>query len=236
MYRQWRAASLSARALEVDPAQDEHGTWQVHTVRTPASLRGVEPSVRACILRLLSVRPEQRGTAAQFAQALERASHPPPQPASLPAPARVAWPWLAMAAGLTLLVWAGWAVSERFEGRTSIAQARAEAASQPDAGTAGLGEAMSTASAAESPEPSVHVPLAEDTLPDPQPGQTRPDAKGRCPHKRQVALNGACWVPMDREECEALGSTHNSKLFKGRCYVPVLSPDRPSSSHPSRTP
>ncbi len=29
----------------VDPAKDEHGTWQVHTVRTPASLRGMEPSV-----------------------------------------------------------------------------------------------------------------------------------------------------------------------------------------------
>ena len=31
----------------IDPTQDEHGTWQVHTVRTPASLRGVEPAVRA---------------------------------------------------------------------------------------------------------------------------------------------------------------------------------------------
>ncbi len=160
----------------VDPAQDEHGIWQVHTVRTPASLRGVEPSVRAWILRLLSVRPEQRGTAAQFAQALERASHPPPEPTRLPAPAHAAGPWLALAAGLTLLVWA------------------------------------------ESPEPSVHAPLAEDTLPEPLPGQLRSDAKGRCPRKCQVALNGVCWVPssMDREECEALGST--GKLFKGLSF------------------
>jgi hypothetical protein len=217
----------------VDPAQDEHGIWHLHTVRTPASLRGVETQVRAWILRLLSVRPEQRGAAAQFAEALERASHPPPKRARPPAPARAAGPWLAMAAGLTLLVWMGWAVAERFEEKTSIAQARAEAARPQDAGTAGLGEAMSTASTAEAPEPSVHEPLAEDTLPEPQPGQTRPDAKGRCPHKRQVALNGACWVPMDREECEALG---NGKQFKGRCYVPALSPDRPSTSHPTRTP
>ena len=82
----------------------------------------------------------------------------------------------------------------------------------------------------------MHAPLAEDALPEPLPGQLRPDAKGRCPRKHQVALNGACWVPMpvEREECEATGS--NGKLFKGRCYIPVLSPDRPSTSHPSRTP
>ena len=80
----------------------------------------------------------------------------------------------------------------------------------------------------------MHTPLAEDSLPEPVPGQLRPDAKGRCPHKRQLALNGACWVPMDPEECEALGS--NGKLFKGRCYVPVLSPNRPSTTHPTRPP
>jgi hypothetical protein len=207
----------------------------VHTVRTPASLRGVQPQVRALILRMLAVRPGQRGTAAQLAEPLERVSHPPPAQARPSAPARVVWPWLAMAASLTLVVWAGWAVTERFEEKTSLAQARAEAASQPDAGTAGLGEAVSTASTAESPEPAVHEPLAEDTLPEPQPGQMRPDAKGRCPHKRQVALNGACWVPisMEREQCEALG---NGKLFKGRCYVPAMSSDRPSTSHPTRTP
>ncbi len=220
-----------------EPFRDEHGTWRLKCVRLPRALRNelvVEPSLRALILRLLSVRPEQRGTAAQLAESLERALPPPPQRARPPAPARPRWSWLAMAAGLMLVVGAGWKLAQRLEEQASLAQARAGVTSQPDAGTAGLGEAVSAASTAEVPEPAVHEPLAEDTLPEPQPGQLRPDAKGRCPHKRQVVLNGACWVPMDPEECEALGS--NGKLFKGRCYVPALFPGRPSTSHPTRTP
>ncbi|WP_224243917.1 serine/threonine-protein kinase [Hyalangium gracile] len=210
----------------VEPTQDEHGTWQVHTVRTPALLRGVEPTVRAWILRLLAVRPEQRGTAAAFAEALEQASHPP-------GTMRSGRAWLALAASLPLVVWTGWAVSTSSAEKAPIAQKRAEAASTQDAGTKGLAEAASTASAAEAPKPSEHKPLAEAPLPEPQPGQIKPDAQGRCPHKRQVTLNGACWVPMEREECEPFG---NGKLFKERCYVPALSPDRPSTSHPARTP
>jgi hypothetical protein len=222
-----------------EPYRDEHGTWRLKGVRLPRALRNklvVEPSLRSVILRLLSVNPEQRGTAAQLAEVLERAAPSQPQRARSPAPARPRWPWLAMAAGLALMVGAGWTVAEWFEEKASLAQARTEAARRQAAGTAGLGEAASTASTAQSLEPSVHAPLAEDTLPEPLPGQVRPDAKGRCPHKRQVVLNGACWVPMDPEECDALGPTHNGKLFKGRCYVPVQSPDRPSTSHPTRTP
>jgi eukaryotic-like serine/threonine-protein kinase len=220
----------------VDPTQDENGTWQVHTVRTPASLRGVEPTVRALILRMLAVRPEQRGTAAELASALKRASCPPPERTMPRGHMRLQWPWLALAASLTLTVWAGWAVHKRPARKTSLAQARAETVSPQDVGTAGLGEATSTSTTAQAPEPTVHAPLADDSLPEPQSGQMRPDAKGRCPRKHQVALNGACWVPLDlaREQCESLGS--NGKLFKGRCYVPALSPDHPATSHPTSTP
>ncbi|WP_224245968.1 serine/threonine-protein kinase [Hyalangium gracile] len=213
----------------VEPTQDEQGTWRVRRVRTPASLRGVEPSVRACLVRLLSVSPEQRGTAAECAEVLEQASRPPwamgPR-----------WSWLAMAAGLTLVVWSGWTVAARFEEKGSLALVRTEEESSLDAGTAGLGEAAASASMAQSLEPSAPAPLAEEPPPDPQPGQVRPDAKGRCPHKRQVALNGACWVPLNLEECEALGSNGNAKMFKGRCYVPALSPERPSTSDSTNTP
>ncbi|WP_224240335.1 serine/threonine-protein kinase [Hyalangium gracile] len=220
----------------VDPAQDEHGRWRVRTVRTPASLRGVEPTVRASILRMLAVRPEQRGTAAEHAEALERASRQPLERTGPRGSARLGWPWLAMTAGLALSVWTGWAVSERLAEKPTPAQVRIEVAGPRDAGTAGLGEAVSSASTAQAPEPSAPAPLAEDSLPEPQPGQLRPDARGRCPRKAQVVLNGACWVPFDaaREQCESLGG--NGKLFKGRCYVPVLTPERPSTSQPTNPP
>ncbi|WP_224244222.1 serine/threonine-protein kinase [Hyalangium gracile] len=217
----------------VEPTQDEHGTWQVHSVRTPASLRGVDPTVRACILRLLAVRPEQRGTAGEFAAALEHASRPP---APAREPARLGGSWLAMAASLTLVAWASWVASVQPVQKTFVVQVMPATEGTQDAGTAGLGESASTASTAQTQEPSVQAPLAQDSPPEPQPGQIRPNAKGRCPHKRQVALNGACWVPseMDREQCEALGPI--GTLFQGRCYVPALSRDRPSTSHPTRPP
>jgi hypothetical protein len=243
-----------------DPTQDETGTWHLEAVRPPASLLRVEQPLRDLVLRMLSVHPEERGTAAQLAEALERAAQPP-VPESPPlrveeveervtepssqergtaernrprAHARPGWPWLAMAAGLALVAWAWWAVPQQSLKKPSIAQAETAGAGARDAGTAGLGEAASTVSTEASPEPSIQEPLAEDTLPEPLPGQVRPNAKGRCAHRRQVALNGACWVPHDPEECEALGG--NSQLFKGRCYVPAMSTERPSTSQPAPKP
>ncbi len=72
--------------------------------------------------------------------------------------------------------------------------------------------------------------LSEGTRPELQPGQTRPDAKGRCPRKRQVALNRGCWVavPMDPEGCGEL----RGQMLKGVCYVPVIPPERPPTSSP----
>ncbi len=92
------------------------------------------------------------------------------------------------------------------------------------AGPVGLGDDAAS-SALEVPGPSEQEALAEASLPVPLPGQTRPDAKGRCPHPRQVAINGGCWVKLDRDMCEALnrGST---------CYEPVFPGERPSTSHP----
>ncbi len=58
-----------------EPRKDEHGLWHVDSVVPPAALlkdERIEPRLRTWILRLLSVRPEERGTAAQLAEALEQ--------------------------------------------------------------------------------------------------------------------------------------------------------------------
>jgi eukaryotic-like serine/threonine-protein kinase len=92
----------------------------------------------------------------------------------------------------------------------------------------GLGEAVASASRVDSPVPLVPEVMAADTPPEPLPGQTRPDAKGRCPLKRQVAINGGCWVAflVDEESCEA----SIGQMYQGSCYMPAIPPGRPSTS------
>ena len=81
--------------------------------------------------------------------------------------------------------------------------------------------------------------MTEDTLPAPLAEQVRPDSKGCCPHKTQVAVNGGCWVemPLDREHCEAVKlSGYMGSMFKDKCYMPVLPHGRQPSSSPTSTP
>jgi eukaryotic-like serine/threonine-protein kinase len=248
-----------------EPTRDEHGVWRMEAVKLPQALEQVEPALRMQVQRLLTVRPEERGTVAQLAEELERAARPSPGVAvravepPLPAPspevkpsfseersgerlpaasahprrtARRVWPWLASAASLlAMAVWAGWGGLEQLAESSSFL-ASTPGAHKADAGTTGLGEALSSASTVDAPEPSLPA-MAEEPLPEPMPGQTRPDAKGRCRHKRQVALNGACWVPFDPEACEALA---NGQMFKDRCYVPDLPRKRSSTSQPPLKP
>ncbi len=248
-----------------EPYKDAKGIWQVEAVIPPAALvreGAVEPPLRERVLRLLSVRPEQRGSVAELAEALEQAAGSPVQvtprplaPASPPLSSRPAQKVVASSAplpplplepvklwqhalrgrcglaltaiGLALAVWAAWPRPEA-PGEPALVRGEPVAAGQADAGTVGLADAVATAPLGVSAEFAAKESLAEGTLPEPLPGQARPDAKGRCPHKRQVTLNGACWVvvEMEREKCEAL----SGRLFEGTCYVPVILPGRPPTS------
>jgi serine/threonine protein kinase len=269
---------LTGKYLELTkPTKDEAGTWHLAPVAPPPQLvlnPRVPPQLSALILRMLSVSPEQRGTATQLAEALESAAEStvpssappslsPPMPpsvtthdeqtasTSVPAPEKSpaekgsivrslprenGWPrraWLTMAtAGLALLAWAWWTSSRTSLMPPSSLRPDTALSHQEDGGTKGLGEAASPASAVTSPDSSDPQVLTQDTLPEPLPGQLRPDATGRCPHKRQVALNSGCWVPLAREECEAL----NGQIFRGRCYVPAMSSQRQPPFRPARKP
>jgi eukaryotic-like serine/threonine-protein kinase len=234
-----------------EPYQDADGRWHLESVVLPPALRDeghVAPPLRELILRMLSVLPEERGTAAELATLLERAaehleqvSAPPSnvRPASARAVLRPFGPLTRerasrsglAAAAVALALGAGifWGVS-RQAARQSFVPGRAVAQSAPaDEGTTGLGD---TASRATQGQPSASWPeaMSEDTLPEPLPGQLRPDAKGRCPGKQQVALNGACWLKAsaEREEC----SWFKGQVFHGTCYLPCVPPGRQPTSDP----
>jgi hypothetical protein len=224
------------------PRQDENGRWHLERVMLPAALMqgiGVEPRLRALILRMLSVRPEERGPTAQLAEELERAAELAEAGASgaggeaesftRPAPARRVRPWLALAAvGVALAVWTWRTVPRQPEAERSVVEAEVAGEARPEAEPTGLGDAAAATSLEEAPQSSPTEAMAEDSPPEPLPGQLRPDANGRCPRKRHVALNGGCWVEMsNREECEEIGY-----VFKGKCYAPA----RPRGRQPTSSP
>jgi serine/threonine protein kinase len=212
--------------------------------------RRVVPELSALIERLLAQEPEARGTARELAEAAQSAAEhvrsdekvpfldlewpeapaharPPTAPAVPRAHTRARGPLRALAAAaLTVALWAWWVAPGTPLGENPSG-ARPE-----EAGPVGLCEAVVSASTMDAPEPSGRKALSEGTPPEPLPGQTRPDAKGRCPHKRQVALNGGCWVGLtdtEHEKCEAL----NGSIYKNTCYVPVIPPGRPPTSQPA---
>ncbi|MBN1209070.1 MAG: hypothetical protein JXB05_29700, partial [Myxococcaceae bacterium] len=174
------------------------------------------------------------------AQAPELSSHTPSSAERAHPPAR-ARSWrrrlATTAALLTLGAWGWWSTPGKFAEQPTVVRHEAGRARLEDGGTSGLGDEAATTSTAASPAPSVPGVRAEDTLPEPLPGQTRPDAKGRCPHPRQVPLGGGCWVKtsLDREECELLKPS-GGHMFKGTCYTPVLLPSRQPASAPLRKP
>ncbi len=240
---------------ELDVREDEEGSWQVKSPDPRPLLEKnprLPPLLREWIVRLLSDDPEERGTAAQVAQALEAAAEenmPVPQrapaaevsssEASVPAgggeppkrprfPLRMlAWkPWFALAAAgvAVLLLWN----SQFLRGHTPASAQQASGSQVPEAGTSAVGDTSPTA-----PQASVHpasepAPVAQEPLPELRPGQARPDEKGRCPGRLQVAINGGCWVDvsssMDAQACTESGYV----FFRGRCYTHALAlPQKP---------
>jgi len=205
----------------IEPWQDEQGLWQAKGPDIRPLLEStprVAPPLREVIVRLLSVAPEDRGTAAQVAQALEAAAGGEERPERSRPPVRArAWkPWLtlAAAAACAVLLW-----SSKWVPRALNAQA-------PDAGTVAVGDSSPTAPQSATPVPEEKKPLAKEPLPQPRPGQARPNEKGRCPGNKQVPINGGCWIDvsssMSAEEC--VGNA--GSLFKGKCYLPAPAPPK----------
>jgi serine/threonine protein kinase len=201
--------------------QDEQGRWEAASADLRPLLERhppVEPALREVIVRMLSVEPEARGTAARVAEALEAAAGEGEHPEHSKPPERARdWkPWLALGAvgACAMLLWHSQPV------RQSVSRAL-------DADTTAIGDTAHGASTSPSTESK---PLAQEPLPEPRPEQLRPDKKGRCPGRKQVPINGGCWVealPMSAEDCAESGYV----LFQGKCFSPAL----PSSKKPQPT-
>jgi predicted Ser/Thr protein kinase len=135
-------------------------------------------------------------------------------------------PWLALTAVgvFALLLWHVQPV--RLPPGRVAANPSMEAQPQaPDAGTAALGDTSPTEPEVSAPPSSKEAPMAQEPRAERRLGpprqQLQPDAKGRCPGHKQVAIDGGCWVetaPMTAEACVESGYV----LRQGKCYTPAV--------------
>jgi len=227
---------------------DEPGPRPAHELNTRCGLE-----LSALISRMLSVRPEARGTAGELAEALERAARragpaadapllpkeaPSPEAEEdVPVPA-AQWThhrglsWLA-AAGLASALGVAAVYTLKMRGEEEAARAQAAAGMEkPDAGTVGVGDAVLTAPVATPQAPSTWSGIGLDLPARPFPGQTRPDANGYCPDRMQVAINGGCWLELRMKDgrCPKQGY-----IYKGGCYEPAAPLQRPNTSAPAES-
>ncbi|MCP3139439.1 serine/threonine protein kinase [Pyxidicoccus xibeiensis] len=229
------------------PEELAHWTARVCNPRCSAELS-------ALVARMLSPHPEARGSAREVAEALEQAARnagreadvplftgEEPQPAGLfPLPQRVTVRppprvarWLRLAAaGLAgaLALSAGGLLRGSPSEAPAVAHLAEEEESR-DGGAVAVGDSVLTAPVAPERAPSVWSSIAQDLPPKPFQGQRRPDARGRCPGKEQVAINGGCWVklPVDVKDCDDLAGFE----YRGACYFPVMVKPRPATSGPA---
>ncbi len=223
----------------------------------------VEPLLRDMTLSLLSMDREQRGSAEKWARALEHVarhveqegSHEEAPPKEAPKPLakepsgasgtterfrhrarmREGWPWLALvAAGLTVVLGVRPAPRGEPSEEPALTHAGGSNEEAPGARTRGLGEAAAATALDQAPAASWHEKLAQEPLPEPQPGQLRPNAKGQCPRKWQTVLNQGCWAEtsLEHEACVQF----NGQMYKGKCYLPAIPPGRPPTSSPTGKP
>ncbi len=238
---------------EMIPFQDSQGLWHLRRPDLRPLLEAhprLDPLLRQCLLRLLSMEPQDRGTAEELALALEASlggpapqdsapalcataslhsppASPPPSaaPPLVSSPARgMCRPWLgfAAAAALACLLVGLW------QNLRSLEHAQA-----PNSGTTALGDSSPSVPPGEA---LLSKALSQEPLPNTVLQQTRPNAKGLCLGQKQVPLLGRCWVEFpakDEAECAEYGYF----FLKGKCFAPVLAPnDKPQpTSIPSHS-
>jgi eukaryotic-like serine/threonine-protein kinase len=230
------------------PQRDKEGRGRMMPLYLPPPHqlnRRVEPQLSALILRMLSLKREERGSAGELAEALEAAAggaEPEVEaPAGVPVRERprarpLAWRSKRVLAGVGVCLALGLGLRVYVRGQgVALRERLAVGPGRHDEGPVGLGGSVSEAKVAPMQEPSEQEAIGQEPLPELRPGQLRPDARGQCPGRTQVAINGGCWLEVltsGAEECEQSGYV----LIKSRCYAPALETRRrkppPTSDSP----
>ncbi|MFP2957170.1 serine/threonine-protein kinase [Myxococcus sp. 1LA] len=213
-------------------------------------------ALSALVSRMLSPSLHERGTARELAEAMECAVAQTGPEADVPlrvggAPRsraaaqwngrsiprrarRTRWPWVAIVGlGGPLVLSLGW--GPRAGASVTMAPGPPVVSGEAtDGGTVAVGDSVFSAPASPIQAPTAWSTIALEMPPRPFPGQTRPDATGRCPRKLQVPINGGCWVKLavdNLKDCDEDGYVH-----KGACYGPAFPPTRPATSSPAHCP
>jgi serine/threonine protein kinase len=216
---------------ELQPHQDDEGHWRVECPDFRPLLDNnprVQPLLREWILRLLSQAPEERGSAALLAQALEaeaaelmKAPTPARAPTSEPLPPgvpasrsaaegprrsraprqpRTFRPWLALvaAAAVALVLWSQYRPLSVSREHVPTSSPEYTQAHAPEAGTAATGERAPSSPPSSTPPPSGQQPVSQD--PPHIPGPDQPLRRARPDAK------GQCPAP-------------KQVVFNGGCWV-----------------
>ncbi len=240
------------------PEVAESRYWHTEGARAPVASDDNPrciPELSQWVSRMLAPDVRMRGTARELAEALEQLAAQVgmeadvPLSAEAPAPAdeaspwngrsipyrapRTRWPWVAVI-GLAgpLVLSLGWrpqagAAVEMSWGHPVVT------AETTDGGTIAVGDSVFAAPVATAQIPSAWSAISLDLPPRPFPGQTRPDASGRCPRKVHVPIQGGCWVKLavDPKDC-----AEDGYVYKGDCYLPAYPSSRPATSSPAHCP
>ncbi|ADO73034.1 Protein kinase [Stigmatella aurantiaca DW4/3-1] len=200
----------------------------------PSQLKPLLPALEALILRMLSDRPHDRGSAGELAAAMEALADSAGAEADQPlGPGRSTQPadirgasaavslqgdpgslvLLPLAAGLLFLL----------SGSLSLEGLLAPSSGMRDGGTGGVADAaeLPVGSEVRAAEPSE---LSLDMPKGPLPGQRRPP----CP-RNHVNIRGGCWVEFVQASPPCGESFYD---WNGACYLPALMPPRPNTSDP----
>ncbi len=167
-------------------------------------------------------RYHERALEAEQADAAARAQVEQRGTVQAPAHARQRWlPWLAAAMALGM-----WPHEPRFGDQPTAEHHLSEAQRRR---AVSLGDTALNSSTEREKAPA-EEPIVREMPTQPQPGQLKPDAKGRCSGK-QLVINGGCWAKVDAapEYCHLSGYE-----YQGGCYMPTSAPRRAPTSAPGK--